>query len=257
MITMLMAYGVLALAWPDIYDEPLKLDVGPPPPCTDDTDCFTDSPLCDVETGECVQCLGPEHCPEGWTCGPTGYCRDACEVAADCEGVDGQVLCHPETGLCVQCIGPDDCAPEQYCTADGFCRLDFCDPGQTFCAGATIMQCLEDGGTGMEVEVCPEACAVEDGVAQCVAAGGSSGGGTDTGGSVAGGSDAAGTAAGDDTGVTSNGPGGTGGTAVDDEAGGGGCACRAGAPAGAWGWWMALGLGAVVRRRRARPSRAR
>jgi MYXO-CTERM domain-containing protein len=260
MITVLVPCTLLLLAPApsDLYDDPSRFDIGLPPPCTDDTMCFVDTPLCNVETGECVECLGSEHCPEGWICGDTGFCRDACEVAADCEGIEGQIVCHPDTGLCVQCVDASDCTPEEYCTEEGFCRLDLCDAGQTACLFATVVECTADGGPGAVLDMCPEGCDVVDGVAQCVMEGGSSG--SSGGGSAGPGSDESGggTGAGTSVGATMGSAGGTDasgstGTGIDVEDGDKGCACRAEAPAGsgwAWAWWLVVGAGLVRRRRR-------
>ena len=265
MISLLVPGTLLLLAShaPDLYDEPISFDIGTPPPCTTDRECFADAPLCNVETGECVECLGPEHCPEGWVCEDVGFCRDACEVEADCEGIEGQVLCHPETGLCVQCVDASDCAAEEYCSEDGFCRPDLCDAGQTACLFASVVECTADGGPGAVLERCPESCDVVDGVAQCVMEAGSSGGGStggaEAGGSAGTGSDEAGvgTSAGSTMGATMGSASGTdtsgsagAGIDVDD---GEGCACRTESPAGSgwrWAWWLVMGAGLVRRRRR-------
>lgn len=258
MITILVASTLLSLAphAADLYDEPSLLDIGLPPPCTDDTTCFVDTPLCNVETGECVQCLGPEHCPDGWTCGPTGFCRDACEVEADCEGIEGQILCHPDTGLCVQCVDATDCAPEEYCTEDGSCRLDLCEAGQTACVAGTIIECTTDGGPGMVLDMCPEGCEVVDGTAQCVMTSGSSGGGSGgTGSDETGAGGSVGATMGTATGGAATGvdASGSAATAIDgDDDGGKGCACRAEprrGSASAWSWWLVLAIGLVRRRR--------
>jgi hypothetical protein len=260
MITVLVPCTLLLLA-PNasLYDEPSFFDVGVIP-CTTNRECFVDTPLCNVETGECVECLGPEHCPEGWTCGPTGFCRDACEVAADCEGIEGQIVCHPDTGLCVQCVDATDCAPEEYCTEDDFCRLDLCEAGQTGCSLGMVVECTADGGPGPVLDICPEGCEVVDGIAQCVmtssSTGGSGGTGSDesgAGGSASAGStmgSAAGTDAGSAAGTDASGSAGSGVDVEDD--GSKGCACRAESPTGsAWGWCWGLVLGSgVVRRRR-------
>lgn len=258
MITILVPCTLLLLAPSpsDLYDEPSRLDVGLPPPCTDDTMCFVDTPLCNVETGECVECLGPEHCPEGWTCGPTGSCRDACEVAADCEGIGGQTVCHPETGLCVQCVDATDCAPEEYCTEEGLCRLDLCEAGQSVCVAGTVIECSADGGPGTVLEECPELCEEVDGMAQCVMTSGSSGGSAGTGSDESG----VGSGAGSTIGSTAGGAdaSGSAGTASDVDDSGKGCACRTDPPAGsawAWCWWLVLGTGLARRRGSARAWR--
>lgn len=260
MITVLVASTVLLLApEPDFYDAPILLDIGVPSPCTQDSECIisTDAPLCNVETGECVECLGDEHCPEGWACGPTGFCRDACETEADCEGTSGETLCHPETGFCVQCVDASDCAPEEYCEQDGgFCRLDVCERGQTTaCVAGTIVECTADGGPGEALDICAEGCEVVDGMAQCVTTAGSTGGPAGTSGDEAGADGSAGGSAGTTEGSTmgspggTNAPGGSGGAPTNDE----GCACRAGSStgsAGAWSWWLVVGLALARRRRR-------
>jgi hypothetical protein len=266
MIPTFLASTLLALASePDLYEVPLKFDIGLPPPCTQDPDCLSrDYPVCDVETGECVQCLGPEHCPEGWDCNPTHACRDACEEQTDCEDVEA--LCNPETGFCVQCIDATNCAPEEYCEEQGFCRPDLCDEGQTTaCSSGMVVTCTADGGPGEVIDMCAEGCEVIDGMAQCVTTGGSTEGPAGTSGDEAGASDSAGNSAGSTEGATMGSPGGTnapGGSAgapsTDDE----GCACRtgsaagsAGGSAGAWSWWLVVGLG-LARRRRHRRARA-
>jgi hypothetical protein len=257
MITVLVPCTLLLLApASDVYDAPSSFDIGLPPPCTDDTMCFVDTPLCNVETGECVECLGAEHCPEGWICGDTGFCRDACEVEADCEGIGGQTLCHPKTGLCVQCVDASDCTPEEYCTEDGLCRLDLCDAGQTACLFSTVVECTADGGPGTVLDMCPEGCDVVDGMAQCVMEGGSSGGGSAGTGGTAGDESGGGTGAGTSVGSTMGSAAGTdasgsSGTGIDVEDGDKGCACRAEAPAGwGWSWWLVVGIGLARRRRR-------
>ena len=258
MITILVASTLLSLAPPpsDFYDEPALLDIALPPPCTDDTGCFAKRPVCDVETGECVECLAPEHCPDGWTCTPIGSCRDACEVPADCEGLNGETLCHPDTGLCVQCVDASDCAPEEYCAEeDGLCRLDLCEPGQTACFLGTIVECTPDGGPGMVLDMCPEGCELVDGTAQCVMASGSSGGGSaGTGSDETGVGGSVGATMGTATGGTATGvdASGSAATAIDDDDGGKGCACRAEprrGSASAWSWWLLLAIGFVRRRR--------
>lgn len=253
MTSLLLACSLLSLAdGPDLVDEPMRFDIGVPPPCTSNEDCpFSDTPLCNPQTGDCVECLGPEQCEEGFDCSDSGFCRDACEVDADCEGIDGQTLCNPETGFCVQCLGPDDCMPAEYCSESNFCQPDHCMPGQTLCLGATILLCLPDGGSTMEVEVCEEACEANDGMAECVAGSGGSTGGMDGTGGGEGTTGATGSPVGSD-GSASTGNGGSGGdTSTEDDPGGEGCSCRSSAtPRGGWAWLLVLGAG-LARRRRA------
>jgi MYXO-CTERM domain-containing protein len=259
MITILVPCTLLLLApASDFYDEPIFLDVGGPSPCVDDSGCINpDTPHCEVETGECVECLSPEHCPEGWTCGSTGFCRDACMVEADCEGINDQTLCHPDSGLCVQCVDASDCVPAEYCTEDdGFCRVDLCEAGQTACLAGTVIECTADGGPGQLLDICPEGCEEVDGMAQCVMTSGSSGGSAGTGSDESGADGSASSTMGSDTGPDASDTGpdasGSAGTGIDADDGGKGCACRTEPPTGsawAWSWWLVLGTG-VVRRRR-------
>ncbi|MCX4243471.1 MYXO-CTERM sorting domain-containing protein [Paraliomyxa miuraensis] len=243
MLSFPLACALLLLVdGPDLYEEPLRFDIGSPPPCMTDADCFVDTPLCNVETGECVACLGPDDCPEGWGCTPTGTCRDACEVDGDCEGANDQTLCHPDTGFCVQCVDAEHCLEEQYCGVNGFCLNDHCTPGETICVADTIMQCLEDGGSTMEVEVCPELCEESGGGAQCGSAGSTGG----SGGAGSGNDDSAGSTTGAGSGTAGGAEaGGSGGTSLDDDADDKGCACRA-APSGGQGWSWAGSLALVV-----------
>jgi MYXO-CTERM domain-containing protein len=232
------ASALLALApEPDDLVELPVFELGGAPSCDVDRDCPRNRPLCDTNTFQCVECLGPEHCMEGWTCGPTGTCLDACELDADCDGLQGQTKCDPETELCVQCLTTEDCTEEEYCDHQ-YCLQDHCTPDATFCFGSTIMLCLEDGGSTMEVETCPDACEDDDGTAVCVAtpsSTGEPGGPTDggqegsTGGSATGASSAGGKPLGD-------------GTSADE-----GCACRS-TPASSAPWSLLL-LGVFARRR--------
>lgn len=250
MPSLFAAFALLALApAPDDFVVLPMFEIGVAPSCDSDRDCPRNQPLCDTNTFQCVECLGPEHCMEGWICGPTGTCIDACEVDADCDGFDGQTQCDPKTQLCVQCVTADDCPAEQYCDG-GYCLEDHCTPDTTFCFGVTIMLCLEDGGSTMEVETCPDACEDADGTAVCVATPSSTGepGSSSDGGLPGGSTDAGGSA----TGATSS-PGGKplgDGTTTDS-----GCACRSTPAAGA-PWSLALLLGALVRRRRNRRAAA-
>jgi hypothetical protein len=117
MLSHYLAYALLALApAPDDFVEPPMFELGGAPSCDSDRDCPPNQPLCDTNTFQCVACLGPEHCMEGWTCDQYNNCRDACETDADCDPGLDQQQCDPESGLCEVCIESADCPPEQYCT---------------------------------------------------------------------------------------------------------------------------------------------
>lgn len=242
MTSFLVASTVLALTTgPDDFYEPPVLEIGVIPSCDGDRDCFRDTPLCNTNTGQCVECLGPEHCDEGWTCDPTGYCLDACAVDADCEGIDGRSLCDPETGTCVVCLSSEDCPAEQYCVDHYSCWDDHCVPGETFCFAGALVQCLEDGGSTMHVETCEAGCEVEDGTAACVTPPSSTG-------EPSGSSDGSPTAGETTVDPVSGGSSGDGDPA-EDALGGRGCACRGTpAPTFAWGWLLVLGAAAARRR---------
>lgn len=244
----LLACTVLSLSWPDDITEPPMLEVSLPPPCNSDRDCFPEfSPLCDTNTGQCVECLGPEHCAEGWAC-DSGDCVDVCRTDAECEGVDGKILCDPEQGICVECVSSDDCPPSQYCGGGQYCRDDHCTPGAEFCFGDTIMLCLEDGGSTMEIQECDDDCDEVDGVAQCVEPSADSGG-------PGSGGDGSGTTAAATAGDSAGGGTATGGgTAAETspagpEIEGEGCTCTAGSRGGAGGGFGLVLLGLMLRRR--------
>jgi hypothetical protein len=256
MTMLLVVSAVLALApAPDDLVELPMLEIGGLPPCNGDDDCPRGSPLCDTNIGECVECLGPEHCDEGWTCAPAGVCVDACEVDADCEGLGGRTLCDPETGTCVQCLGSADCPADEFCM-EQLCFDDHCTPGESFCFGATIMLCLEDGGSTMTLETCEMACEDVDGTPTCTAPEGSTGEPSGT-------SGMSGTSSPDEGPASGSGPGpatddGSTGSAPADEVGSRGCACQ-GAPASRAGWagMLLLPLALAGRRRRRLAARGR
>lgn len=252
MISLHLAYALLALApAPDDFVEPPMLEIGVVPPCSSDRDCYEPAPYCNTNTEQCVMCLGPEHCPEGWDCQEAGYCRDVCEADADCDGRMGQTVCDPETGFCEQCLSSSDCPPEQYCTSN-LCLDDHCVPGTVFCMGRWIVECLEDGGATMHLETCDDECEDDDGTAACVtlpASTGEPGGSSDAG---AGTSDP--TSGGKPIPSSSSESGGDAGEAALD---GRGCACRSTGASSGPGWAWLLVLGAALRRRRLSPASRR
>lgn len=84
--------------------------VEPGTPCTGNN-----GKVCD-QAGQCVACVGPEHCPADPPCdGDTYHAPPTCEDGA-C--VSGAIIgcspptkkCHPQSG-CVGCLGPADCLP--------------------------------------------------------------------------------------------------------------------------------------------------
>ncbi|MEM7156207.1 MAG: MYXO-CTERM sorting domain-containing protein [Myxococcota bacterium] len=166
----------LAPEGPDDIYEPPMLEIGGPPPCDFDVDCrWEERPFCHPDTQQCSECLGDEHCDEGWSCNPVGTCVDACETDEDCEGVNDQDTCDPATNSCVQCVTSDDCEAAEYCM-ESYCYNDHCEPGELICVGNTLMECLEDGGSISKYEECfPKCIYNEKGDDECQAKGGDDG----------------------------------------------------------------------------------
>ena len=99
-------------------------DLPPVGPCDSDEDCFEGS-LCDVASGECVDCLTTLDCGENQEC-VGGECHDyePCASSKDCDlGV-----CWVEFGKCVDCIDDADCD-------DAICEDNIC---------VTITACVSD-----------------------------------------------------------------------------------------------------------------
>lgn len=75
------------------------------PGCTFDLECSDPTPVCDLETGECVQCLSESDCPSGIhshaVC-TEGTCELECQLNwGDCDS-------RPESGCEVYLINNDD-----------------------------------------------------------------------------------------------------------------------------------------------------
>jgi formylglycine-generating enzyme required for sulfatase activity len=129
-------------------------------PCRTDADCEEPTPLCNLDTGQCVSCL--PRCT-GKCCGDDGCggdCPDLCAATGqncnsetcECEGV-----CVPDCAGRV--CGPDKCGEtcppgcdgEEFCD-DGICKLPGCDSDQDcqaplrYCQLATraCVECLEN-----------------------------------------------------------------------------------------------------------------
>src|SRR6185369_17439737 len=88
--------------------------------CLSAADCVgkAGGPLCDLATGECVECLEDENCPEGSTC-VDRLCDDGkCKSDDDCDALTP--LCRDD-GACVQCKSGVDCFDGEVCSA-GACQ---------------------------------------------------------------------------------------------------------------------------------------
>jgi hypothetical protein len=85
--------------------------------------CDGETPVCDTESGTCVECLGDDDC-DGVCDTETSTCT-ACMENADCEGNAGGEWC--ETGVdadlndnaCVACTDEGGCTGDTVCDAEG------------------------------------------------------------------------------------------------------------------------------------------
>ncbi len=100
--------------------------------CYMDTDCAAWAKVCNVDSGLCVDCLVPAHCPSGQAC-QSGTCLpDHCE--------DGRRLCK-SLRVAAVCKGDGsgfevtNCKDEAVCV-DGKCKSQLCVPDSVTCNGA-------------------------------------------------------------------------------------------------------------------------
>lgn len=241
----------------DDFVEPPLLEIGGPPPCSDDDDCpFESTPLCHPDLEQCTACITEEHCDEGWACHDNGYCFDACVRNEDCDGVSGRDICDPSDGSCVECITETDCDAMQHCLV-GSCSDDLCEPGEFLCINSIIAECSKDGGTVTTVERCEFACEETPGGPVCTGPGESTGA-VDTGASSNGDdspppNDDGPTATTMDPGSATSAA--TGNTSSDSDSAGStlprdSCACQSNADSGpaSWAWLCFLLLVAAPRR---------
>ncbi|MEM7152578.1 MAG: hypothetical protein AAF799_07040 [Myxococcota bacterium] len=253
----------LAMGGPQPHDafiEPPMFEIGVAPSCDRMADCdiFPDRPHCDTNSGECVQCLGDEHCDEGWSCGERQICEDTCRSDDECEDIGGRGVCNLETSTCLECTVDEHCPEPEFCLR-GECEPDYCTPGQLLCLGPAILQCAANGATTTELQICEHSCVMLDGgKAECGPPPATSDGDTGASGDEAG-------ATGSSTGASgstfggSTGDGSTGstpattGASQDDPAPSQGCGCRNGSSPTGLGPWLLLFV-AWLRPRDARRS---
>lgn len=126
------------------------------PACTGPGDCSGDTPICNTNTGACV----------------------GCNVAADCNGVNGKPVCNPTTQQCVECATSANCpASAPQCNGRGNCIQCFsnadcggttpiCDVGEGKCrAGCTSD--LACGGSTPKCDIARSRCVQCLGPAEC------------------------------------------------------------------------------------------
>lgn len=117
--------------------------------CTSNANCTAQLPLCDTQSGSCVQCLAASDCTTGQTCNLDIHrCALRCTSNANCT-TTSQPYCDTTRGLCVGCLANTNCASDTpYCdTSAGTCVACLNDSG---CAATdkphcnlTSHQCVE------------------------------------------------------------------------------------------------------------------
>ncbi len=101
--------------------------------CDAGNSCSGDTPYCNADIPQCVQCTNNEHCEPNTT----------------------NKICNPATFTCVQCI--DSCPNNQLCSnhicveciTDGNCKSQICDTTTHTCTG-----CTGDGACSAPTPVC-------------------------------------------------------------------------------------------------------
>jgi hypothetical protein len=142
---------------------------GAPSGCQTNADCdsASDRPICNQETGLCVQCLpDQDQCAEGQYCAADNTCQTGCADDSECPD---ELSCNLSTHLCVGCVGDDDCPAGSVCSAAEStcvpgCTADHpCPAGERCCAGAcaNVQQSAEHCGA------CLQACSANHGTPSC------------------------------------------------------------------------------------------
>ncbi len=92
-----------------------------------DPACEGDTPHCLVDT--CVQCLNPDHCPQGEDC----VDNECMPVGTDCDpACDGDTP-HCLVDTCVQCLDPDHCAEGEDCVENACVFVEPDNPYRVVC----------------------------------------------------------------------------------------------------------------------------
>ncbi len=111
--------------------------------CSDSTQCAsrTETPLCSLGTGACVECLTDSNCPdETAVCDMTSATCVECVSGDDCSGETP--VCASATQTCVECVVSNDCTGDTFvcdgtsqtcveCVTDTDCDPNACRPDST------------------------------------------------------------------------------------------------------------------------------
>ncbi len=115
-----------------------------PWPCSSSKDCPGEL-VCAQEPGICVQCVGPEDCAEGLSCGADHECHMTYPCTSDKQCKDKDMVCDKAAGVCVECLDAAECGKDEYCEG-GFCLPAACTPGETKCVGTEVHGCPDGKG---------------------------------------------------------------------------------------------------------------
>lgn len=150
---------------------------GAAPACADDGDCAASpaTPVCDLGTGTCVECVsGGTTCQLGQYCSSGNSCEPGCDADEDCNLGEGggaglpPLTCNVRSHQCVGCVIQDglDSCPEGTVCDNGACVLP-CDVDYGDCNDdpgcETLLTTLSNCG------VCGAQCANFHGTTECVA----------------------------------------------------------------------------------------
>jgi Cys-rich repeat protein len=113
-----------------------------PPQCSTNADCAATSatPVCDPDSGKCVECLASSDCPAGNpVCDTATHTCGDCTTDTQCQAFSATPVCNEGTGSCVQC----DANSHTLCTGPTpLCDVDL--NGGTCVACITSSDCTAD-----------------------------------------------------------------------------------------------------------------
>ncbi len=128
--------------------------------------CAGATPLCDADSGACVQCLADVHCPDGRCVSKACQANKSCTNSRDCVGAQQGTICDPSTQRCVECADAADCAgtadclgnrcvPYQSCGNSRDCKApQVCDPSRQRCVDCVDAADCPEAGQECEAHRC-------------------------------------------------------------------------------------------------------